>query len=86
MSTMKVSRPTLKKLHRLAGHLAAERGRRVTLEDALIYLLRNEAKRDQARAVRREEFLAFVRAHAAEAPGGIDPEDSREYDFEDVGA
>lgn len=35
---------------RLAGHLAAEQGRRAALEDASMYFLRNAAKRDMARA------------------------------------
>jgi predicted transcriptional regulator len=44
-TTIKVSKKTLKKLHKLAGEIAAEKGRRVTLEEALLVLLEEKEMR-----------------------------------------
>ncbi len=84
-TTMKVSKETLEKLHKLAGEIAAEKGRRVTLEEALLELLeekekkKNEMKSHKANEDRKE-LLSLLEMKIE----GAGPEDFKEYDFNDI--
>ena len=85
-TTMKVSKKTLEKLHKLAGELAAKRGKRVTLEEAIIKLLEeNEKARDHINSSQikndRQTFLTLLDQKFS----GGQPEDFKEYDYEDIG-
>lgn len=55
-TTIKVTRKILESLHRLAGELAKKLGKRVTLEDAIVYLL----KKKESIEVKSSSFLSEV--------------------------
>jgi hypothetical protein len=55
-TTIKVTRKILESLHRLAGELAKKLGKRVTLEDAIVYLL----KKNESIEVKSSSFLSEV--------------------------
>ena len=87
-TTIKVSKKTLEKLHRLAGELTKERGKRVSLERAINYLLeekQNAINRNSSKNLKlkqdREKFLELLE----ETVEGAGPDDFKEYDFEDIG-
>jgi len=87
ITTIKVSKSTLERLHRIAGELAKQRGKRVTLEEAIVHLLeKNESKEELSSleddiAKDRKAFIALLKRDFF----GAGPEDYKEYDFEDVG-
>jgi hypothetical protein len=85
-TTMKLSKRTLKRLHKLAGEIAAEKGKRVTLEDALIELLEEkEAKKISIEtSITKDDREAFKALLDLKFTGGC-PEDYKEYNYEDVG-
>jgi hypothetical protein len=87
-TTIKVSKKTLEKLHRLAGELAKERSKRVTLEEAINYLLeekQNALYINSSKSIKlrqdRKKFLELLE----ETVEGAGPDDFKEYDFEDIG-
>ena len=87
-TTIKVSEKTLEKLHRLAGELAKERGKRVTLEKAINYLLEERQKDTNKNSSKnlklkqdRKKFLELLE----ETIEGAGPDDFKEYDFDDIG-
>jgi len=87
-TTIKVTKNTLKRLHRLVGELTKQRGTRVTLEDAIILLLeKNESLEKKSSTFMseiekdRNSFLSLVEKKFI----GAQPEDFKEYDFEDIG-
>lgn len=85
-TTMKLSKETLEKLHKLAGEIAAQKGRRVTLEEALIQLLEeNENHKKKQNITKnkddRKEFLTLLNQKFS----GGRPDDYKEYNYEDVG-
>ena len=85
-TTMKLSKETLEKLHRLAGEIATKKGRRVTLEEALIQLMeeneKNKAKQNSTKNLDdRKEFLTLLDQKFS----GGRPEDYKEYNYDDVG-
>jgi len=86
-TTMKVSKKTLEKLHRLAGEMAAKKGRRVTLEEAIIELLEeNEKKKNNLNSSKiKDDRKAFLTLLDKKFPGG-QPEDFKEYNYEDIGS
>ncbi|KKN37836.1 hypothetical protein LCGC14_0759450 [marine sediment metagenome] len=86
-TTMKVSKKTLEKLHKLAGEIAAEKGRRVTLEEAIIQLLEeNKKKKNNMNSFKIEDDRkAFLTLLDQKFSGG-QPEDYKEYNFEDIGS
>ena len=86
-TTMKLSKKTLEKLHKLAGEIATQKGRRVTLEEALIQLLeKNEKSKKNQNNIKnlndRKEFLNLLNQKFS----GGRPEDYKEYNYEDVGS
>jgi len=84
-TTIKVSRKTLKTLHKLAGEMAAAMGKRVTLEEAINKLLEEKYKTKDEDLTNieddREVFLAILDQKIS----GGQPEDFKEYDYEDIG-
>lgn len=85
-TTVKVSKKTLESLHKLAGEMATTMGKRVTLEDAINKLLeeRNKENNEESSNIDddREAFLALLDQKIA----GGQPEDFKEYNYEDVGS
>jgi hypothetical protein len=85
-TTIKVSKKTLESLHKLAGEMATEMGRRVTLEDAINKLLeeRNNANNEESSNIDndREAFLTILDQKLV----GGQPEDFKEYNYEDIGS
>jgi len=84
-TTMKISKKTLKRLHKLAGEMAAEKGRRVTLEEALLALLEEkERKKNEMKSHEdikdRKELISLLEMKIE----GAGPEDFKEYDFNDL--
>ncbi len=82
---MKVSKKTLEKLHKLAGELTAKKGKRVTLEEALIKLLEeNEKIKDHINSSQiKDDRQAFLTLLEQKFPGG-QPEDFEEYNYDDI--
>ncbi|MEE9379756.1 MAG: hypothetical protein V3V33_17150 [Candidatus Lokiarchaeia archaeon] len=85
-TTIKVSKKTLGQLHKLAGEMATTMGKRVTLEDAINKLLeeRNKENNEESSNIDddREAFLALLDQKIA----GGQPEDFKEYNYEDIGS
>jgi len=86
-TTIKVSKKTLGLLHRLAGNLARKNGKRVTLEQAILHLVqKNKALEEKPTQFisemenERRSFLTLVEQKFF----GAQPEDFKEYDYEDV--
>lgn len=87
-TTIKVSEKTLEQLHRLAGELAKERGKRVTLEKVINYLLEEKQKDTNKNSSKnlklkqdRKKFLELL----DETIEGAGHDDFKEYDFDDIG-
>ncbi len=84
-TTIKVSKKTLESLHKLAGEMATTMGKRVTLEDAINKLLEERNKKNNEESSNidddREAFLALLDQKIT----GGQPEDFKEYNYEDVG-
>ncbi|MHA1275050.1 MAG: hypothetical protein ACTSQS_16705, partial [Promethearchaeota archaeon] len=65
-TSIKVSKKTLKRLHQLVRELTQQRGRRITLEDAIIQLLeqRNKIHSRESHELKiekdRQAFLALI--------------------------
>ena len=86
-STIKVTKKTLQELHKFVGKLKQLKGERVSMEDAINYLL-NEHKKYENRSPEfveklnkdREQFLKLLQ----QGIKGAGPEDYKEYGFEDV--
>ena len=85
-TTIKVSKKTLESLHKLAGEMATTMGKRVTLEDAINKLLEERKKKNNEESSNidddREAFLALLDQKIT----GGQPEDFKEYNYEDVGS
>lgn len=85
-TTIKVSKQTLESLHKLAGEMATEMGRRVTLEEAINKLLEERKNTNNENSSNidddREAFLALL----DEKIEGGQPEDFKEYNYEDIGS
>ena len=85
ITTIKVSKKTLEKLHKLAGKMASEMGKRVTLEEAINKLLEEKyGGTDEKLIDIEEDRKAFLKLLDQKITGG-QPEDYKEYDFEDMG-
>lgn len=87
-TTIKVSKTTLEQLHRLAGKLANKMSKRVTLEDAIIHLL----KKNESEGAKSSPFLSEVEKDRKnfllildQKFSGAQPEDFKEYDYNDIG-
>lgn len=87
-STLKVSKATIERLRRVAGRTMMDAGKKASLEDVIIMFLDEyEAKAcngiDKAEKMQkdREAFLAMIDCTFP----GLAPEDSSEYDYEDIG-
>jgi hypothetical protein len=84
---IKVSKKTLKKLHKLAGKLTQERGERVTLEDAILYIFNAYKKKGTKESDLlqiqndRESLLSLLQNKVK----GAGPSDFMEYDYDDIG-
>jgi len=84
-TTVKVSKKTLEKLHKLAGQMATVMGKRVTLEEAINKLLEDNNKiNDEDLAKIEDDRKAFLAILDQKISGG-QPEDFKEYDYEDLG-
>lgn len=84
-TTIKVSKKTLEKLHKLAGEMATAMGKRVTLEEAIIKLLEEKNKmNDEDLANIEDDRKSFLAILDQKISGG-QPEDFKEYDYEDIG-
>ena len=84
-TTVKVSKKTLEKLHKLAGEMATVMGKRVTLEEAINKLLEDNNKiNDEDLAKIEDDRKAFLAILDQKISGG-QPEDFKEYDYEDLG-
>ena len=87
-TTIKVSKKTLESLHKLAGEMATTMGKRVTLEEAINYLLeekQNTVDKNSLKSLKlkqdRKKFLELLE----ETVEGAGPDDFKEYDFKDIG-
>ena len=87
-TTIKVTRKTLESLHRVVGELAKKLGKRVTLEDAIVHLL----KKNESIEVKSLPFLSEVEKDRKNFLmilerkfSGAQPEDFKEYDYNDIG-
>jgi len=87
-TTIKVSKSTVERLHRVGGELAKKKGKRITLEDAILYLLEKieetslDAENIDTKVERdRKAILSLMEKKFY----GIHPEDFKEYNFEDIG-
>ena len=85
--SIKVSKKTLKKLHKFVGKLKQLKGERISMEDAINYLLSGYKKYED----RSPEFVEKVNKDRKQflkilqqGIKGAGPEDYKEYDFEDV--
>ena len=84
-TTIKVSKKTLEKLHKLAGEMATVMGKRVTLDEAINKLLEENKKiNDEDLANIEEDRKAFLAILDQKISSG-QPEDFKEYDYEDIG-
>ncbi|MHA1371574.1 MAG: hypothetical protein ACTSRA_17875 [Promethearchaeota archaeon] len=82
---MKVSKETLKRLHKVVGEITAEKGESVTLEDALVLLLDENEKRKKKESFSKieEDRRAFLSLLDQKFQDG-GPEDYKEYNYEDI--
>jgi hypothetical protein len=87
-TTIKVSRQTIERLHKVIGQMTIKTGRRVTLNDAIDTLLdSHELSFDHSDTFEvslrkdREAFLSLL----DDPFHGLEPGDLKEYDFDDVG-
>jgi len=85
---IKVTRKTLEILHRVVRELAKKRGKRVTLEDAIVHLL----KKNESTEVKSSPFLSEVEKDRKNFLmilerkfSGAQPKDFKEYDYNDIG-
>ena len=87
-TTIKVSKDTVRRLHKLVGELIKQRERRVSLEEAIIYLLKIEKKNNSSNSEarhseineERKEFLLLMDKKYF----GAGPEDYKEYNYNDI--
>lgn len=87
-TTIKVSKKTLQKLHKLAGELAQEKGKRITLEDAILNILEEhnlEKHKSNQQENEIEKDRKLVISLLEKKVEGAGPEDFMEYDYEDIG-
>jgi len=87
-TTIKVSKSTTERLHRIVGELAKKKGKRITLEDAILYLLEKvEATSLSAENIdtKIERDRKAILALMEKKFYGIHQEDFKEYNFEDDG-
>ncbi len=87
-TTIKVTRKTLESLHRVVGDLAKKQGKRVTLDDAIVHLLKKDKSLDEKSSPflseiekDRKNFLMILEQKFS----GGQPEDFNEYDYNDIG-
>ena len=87
-TTIKVTRNTLESLHRVVGELAKKWGKRVTLEDAIVHLL----KKSESLEVKPSPFLSEVEKDRKnflkileQKFSGAQLEDFKEYNYNDIG-
>lgn len=87
VTTIKVSKSTLERLHRVVCELTKQKGKRITLEEAIIHLLETSELKEEPIVLRnkieqdRQEFFSLFKQKFF----GAGPEDFKEYDFEDIG-
>lgn len=84
-TTVKVSKKTLEKLHKLAGEMATVMGKRVTLEEAINKLLEDNNKINDVDLAKIEDDRKAFLAILDQKISGGQPEDFKEYDYEDLG-
>ena len=84
-TTIKVSRKTLEKLHKLAGEMATVLGKRVTLDDAINKLLEAKIKENNEDLATIEDDRNSFLAILDQKISGGQPEDFKEYNYEDLG-
>ena len=84
---IKVTRKTLESLHRLIEELVKRRGKRVTLEDAIVHLL----KKKESLEVKSSPFLSEIEKDRKNFLmimerkfSGAQLEDFKEYDYNDI--
>ncbi|MBD3255080.1 MAG: hypothetical protein GF383_08295 [Candidatus Lokiarchaeota archaeon] len=86
-TTIKVSKTTAKRLHRIVGELTKNLGRRVTLEEAIVYLLENSKTAQRIEGLEskmiddRKKILSLMQKKFY----GIHSDDLKEYDYNDIG-
>ena len=87
-TTIKVSKKTAKRLHRIVGELTHDQGRRITLEDAIVYLLErqeNSLSKIEDLESKIEKDRKAILSLMEQKFYGIHPDDLKEYDYEDIG-
>lgn len=87
-TTIKVSKSTAERLHRIVGELAILEGKRTTLEDAILYLLEKLEAIDSDEKdfpPKIEKDRKAILALMEQKFYGIEPEDFKEYDFDNKG-
>lgn len=84
-TTIKVSKKTLEKLHKLAGEMATIMGKRVTLEEAINKLLKENNKENDEDLTTIEDDRKSFLAILDQKISGAQPEDFKEYNYEDLG-
>lgn len=87
-TTIKVSKETLKRLHKLVGELTQKRGERVSLEDAIIKILNEHNKKKEIHYEGEKELekdRKILLSLLKNKIRGAGPDDFIEYDYEDIG-
>lgn len=87
-TSIKVSKKTLKRLHKLAREIAQERGERISLEDAINKILNehNQEKHREGKRKRKiEEDRKVLISLMQKKVKGAGPNDFLEYDYRDIG-
>lgn len=86
-TTIKISKKTLERLHRIVGELTYKKGQRVILEEAITFLLERyeQGSRNSLELIRdiemdRKAFFSLLNQKYS----GAGPEDYKEYDYEDI--
>ena len=87
ITTIKVTKSTLERLHRVVGELTKQKGKRITLEDAIVHLLEKNELKEEGSSIKddiEKDRKTFIKLIEKGFFGGS-PEDYKEYDFEDIG-
>ncbi|MHA1196750.1 MAG: hypothetical protein ACTSRH_12230 [Promethearchaeota archaeon] len=82
--TIKVSKKTLERLHKLAGELASKSGKRVSLEEAIKNLLEKRKHHKTEKSSKKENDIKIFLDFLSQKVVGAGPEDFKEYDYDDV--
>ncbi|MHA1328182.1 MAG: hypothetical protein ACTSRH_12825 [Promethearchaeota archaeon] len=83
-TTIKVSKKTLERLHKLAGELASKSGKRISLEEAIKRLLEEREHHKIEKSSKKENDIKIFLDFLNQKVTGAGPEDFKEYDYDDI--